>query len=170
MTVQIRPETSNDFESIRHINTLAFGSAMEGKLVDALRDCGHLTVSLIAELQGEIIGHILFSPVTIEMTDDSMEVLSLAPMAVLPDFQRTGVGTALVEAGIKACRETKYKSVVVLGHPKFYRRFGFSPVLTQSLKSPFGEGEAWMALELVPGALDGVVGTVVYPPPFRVFE
>lgn len=170
MIVQIRPETSDDHDSIRRVNHLAFGGETEAKLVDALRDGGHVSVSLVAVLQGEIMGHFLFSPVTIEMTDGRIEVLSLAPMAVLPEYQRTGVGTALVEAGIKACRETPYKSVVVLGHPEFYRRFGFSPELTKTLKSPFGEGEAWMALELVPGALDGIAGTVVYPPPFRLFE
>jgi putative acetyltransferase len=170
MIVQIRSENSLDHDSIRRVNRLAFGGAMEATLVDALRVGGHVTVSLVAVSQGDVVGHILFSPVTIEMTDGRTEVLSLAPMSVLPEYQRTGVGTALVEAGIKACRETAYKSVVVLGHPEFYRRFGFSPVLTQSLKSPFGDGEAWMALELVPGSLQGIAGTVVYPPPFRMFE
>lgn len=170
MIVQIRPEIFEDHDSIRRVNQLAFGGEMEADLVDALRDGGHFTVSLVAAMQNKIIGHILFSPVTIEMTDGRREVLSLAPMAVLPEHQRTGVGTALVEAGISACRETAHQSIVVLGHPEFYRRFGFSPAFTQSLKSPFGEGETWMALELVPGALKGIVGTVVYPPPFQTFE
>lgn len=170
MIAQIRPESIEDHDSIRRVNQLAFGGAMEATLVNALREGGHFTVSLVAELPGEIIGHILFSPVTIEMANGRTEVLSLPPMAVLPEYQRTGVGTALVEAGVRACRETEFKSVVVLGHPEFYRRFGFSPELTHSLRSPFGEGEAWMALELVPGSLNGIAGTVVYPPPFRMFE
>jgi len=170
MIVQIRPEISDDHDSIRRVNQLAFGGVVEARLVDALREGSHFTVSLVAVLQGEIIGHILFSPVSIEMTDGRTEILSLAPMAVLPEYQRNGVGTALVEAGIKACRDTAYQSVVVLGHPEFYRRFDFSPVLTQSLKTPFGEGDAWMALELVPRSFQGIVGTVVYPPPFRMFE
>jgi putative acetyltransferase len=91
-------------------------------------------------------------------------------MAVLPDFQRRGIGSKLVEAGLEACRKQGHKIVVVLGHPDFYPRFGFSAELAQPLKSPFGGGEAWMAMELVPGALEGVVGRVEYPPPFGSIE
>lgn len=169
MIIQIRPETPEDQDSIRHLNQMAFGGVMEARLVDALGDGGRVTVSLLSVSQEVVIGHTLFSPVTVAMTDGGIEVLSLAPMAVLPEYQGTGVGTALVEAGIRACRETAYKTVVVLGHPWFYRRFGFSSLLAKSLKSPFGEGEAWMALELVPGSLQAIAGAAVYPPPFGSF-
>jgi len=168
--VQIRPETVDDHDSIRHVNQRAFGGSMEADLVDALRVGGHVTASLVAESQDQIIGHILFSPVTIVMTAGTTEILSLAPMSVLPEHQRTGVGTALVEAGINRCREATQTAVAVLGHPQFYRRFGFTSELARSLKSPFGGGEEWMALELVPGSLQNIAGTVVYPPPFQMFE
>src|SRR5205807_1121913 len=91
-----------------------------------------------------------------------IEALALAPMAVRPSHQRRGIGTKLVEDGLRACREAGHKIVVVLGHPPFYRRFGFSASLAVPLSSPFSGGGSWMAVELVPGALAGVVGRVVY--------
>jgi len=96
----------------------------------------------------------------------TVDTLSLAPMAVLPSHQRQGIGSRLVEAGLQACRESGHKVVLVLGHPDFYRRFGFSAELAQRLESPFGGGEAWMALELVPEALEGIEGRVQFSPPF----
>ncbi len=96
-----------------------------------------------------------------------MDALSLAPMAVLPSHQRQGIGSRLVEAGLEACREKSCNIIVVLGHTEFYPRFGFSAELAQPLKSPFGGGDAWMAMELVPGVLAGVEGRVQYPAPFQ---
>jgi putative acetyltransferase len=95
--------------------------------------------------------------------------LSLAPMAVLPSHQRQGIGTRLVEDGLQLCRDAGHQIVIVLGHPTFYPRFGFSPKLAEPLTSPFCGGESWMAMELLPGALAGIVGTVDYPPPFAAF-
>ena len=95
-----------------------------------------------------------------------MDAVSLAPMAVLPGHQRQGIGTRLVEAGLRACRLQGHRVAVVLGHPEFYRRFGFTAELAQPLKSPFGGGEAWMAMEFEPGAMTGVKGRVEYPPAF----
>ena len=88
-------------------------------------------------------------------------------MAVLPSYQRQGIGSRLVEAGLEVCREKGCKIVVVLGHTEFYPRFGFTAELAQSLKSPFGGSDAWMSMELVSGALTGVEGRVEYPPPFE---
>jgi putative acetyltransferase len=96
--------------------------------------------------------------------------LALAPMAVLPAFQKQGIGSALVRNGLELCRELGHRIVIVLGHPNFYPRFGFSAKLAEALSSPFGGGESWMALELAPGALGGVAGRVQYPPPFSGFE
>src|SRR5262245_10322368 len=162
----LRPETSADHEAIRHVNRLAFGQDDEARLVDALRDGGYVRVSLVAERAGQVVGHVLFSDLPILTGDGTVSALALAPMAVLHEFQRQGVGSALVQKGLEVCRKGGHHIVVVLGHPDFYPRFGFSARLAQPLSSPFGGREAWMALELVPGALGSVAGWVRYPPPF----
>jgi putative acetyltransferase len=162
----LRPETSADHEAIRNVNRLAFGQDDEARLVDALRDGGFLRVSLVAEQGGQVVGHILFSDLPIITEAGTIPALSLAPMAVLPEFQRQGIGSALVRRGLDECRKQGHKIVIVLGHPAFYPRFGFSAKLAERLVSPFPGGKAFMALELVPGALDGVKGRVQYPPPF----
>jgi putative acetyltransferase len=166
--IVIRSEAASDFDTIRHVNRTAFESDAEANLVDALWDGGYVEVSLVAEVDGEVVGHILFSRLPIVTEGGTVDALSLAPMAVSPSHQRRGIGSRLVKAGLEACREKGYKIVVVLGHPEFYPRFGFSPDLAKSLESPFGGGEAWMAMELVPDALAGVEGRVEYPPPFHV--
>lgn len=169
MTVAIRPETGQDQKAIWSVNQAAFGGDAEANLVDALRDGGFAEVSLVAEVDGEIVGHILFSRVAIVTNVGTVDALSLAPMAVLPSHQRQGIGNRLVEAGLEACREAGHRIVVVLGHPEFYPRFGFSAELARPLESPFGGGEAWMALELLPGSLAGVEGQVQFSVPFRAF-
>jgi len=165
--VQIRPETTADHEAICQVNRLAFGQDAEARLVNALREGNYARVSLVAEKAGQIIGHILFSNVPITTKAGTVPALALAPMAVLPAFQRQGVGSALVKRGLEVCRKQGHPIVVVLGHPDFYPKFGFSAKLAESLSSPFGGGEAWMAVELVPGTLAGVVGLVQYPTPFN---
>jgi putative acetyltransferase len=163
----IRPETTADHEAIRHINRLAFGQDAEARLVDALREGGYIRLSLVAERGDQIVGHVLFSDLPIITEAGTVPALSLAPMAVLPAYQRQGIGSALVRQGLDVCRDQGHRIVLVLGHPDFYPRFGFTAKLAESLSSPFGGGEAWMAVELVPGALAGVVGNVQYPPPFN---
>ena len=162
----IRSEATADHDAIRHVNRLAFGQDDEARLVDALREGGFVRVSLVAEQAGRVVGHILFSDLPIIREDGTVAALALAPMAVLPDFQRHGIGSALVQSGLEACRQQGHRVVVVLGHAHFYPRFGFSPKLAANLDSPFSGGDSFMAVELVPGALDGVVGRVQYPPPF----
>jgi putative acetyltransferase len=166
----IRHETEADRDAIWDVNHQAFGGDAEADLVNALRDDGFAAVSLIAEVDGEVVGHIMFSTITIHTEKHAVESLSLAPMAVLPRFQRQGIGSALIEGGIEECRKLSYGSILVLGHPEFYSRFGFSSNLASSLICPFGHGEAWMALELVPESLKGVSGTVEYSTPFDVFS
>lgn len=170
MTVAIRPETGQDQKAIWSVNRAAFGGDAEANLVDALRDGGFVEVSLVAEVNGEIVGHILFSRLSIVTKVATLDALSLAPMAVLPNHQRQGIGSRLVEAGLEACRESGHRIVAVLGHPEFYPRFGFSAERARRLESPFGGGEAWMALELVPSALDGIEGRVEYSPLFVALE
>jgi putative acetyltransferase len=166
MNVLIRPEASTDPEAIRHVNRLAFGQDDEARLVDALRVGGYVRVSLIAERAGQIVGHILFSDLPIITGDGAVSALALAPMAVLPEFQNQGIGSGLVQKGLEACRQQGHRIVVVLGHVHFYPRFGFSPKLAAHLESPISGSDSFMAVELVPGVLDGVVGWVQYPRPF----
>ena len=123
----IRPEAPGDAVATHHVNTRAFGRLQEADLVDALRQNGGLTIWLVAVQDGHIVGHIAFSPVTITSDTATLDAIGLAPMAVLPEYQRRGIGSQLVEAGLNACHNTPYGVVVVLGHPHYYPRFGFSP-------------------------------------------
>ncbi|MCA8994954.1 MAG: N-acetyltransferase [Planctomycetaceae bacterium] len=167
MTIRIRAEIESDRDAIRHVNEQAFGGPAEATLVDAIRDGEFAEVSLVAEVSGAIVGHILLSRVIILSEGRAIEALSLAPMAVLPEHQRQGIGSLLVSEAIKVCRERGEQAILVLGHPDYYPRFGFSAKLAESIESPFGGGEAWMALELVPGALTGIRGRVEFSPPFN---
>jgi putative acetyltransferase len=161
----IRPETTADFEAIRNVNCRAFDQDSESRLVDALREGGYVRLSLVAEQAGQIVGHILFSELPIQTETGTVPALALAPMAVLPEFQNQGIGSALVRQGLEACRQQGGRIVVVLGHPDFYQRFGFRAELARPLESLYA-GEAFLAVELVPGALAGIQGRVEYAPPF----
>jgi putative acetyltransferase len=166
MSAVIRPETTTDHGAIREVNRIAFGGEGEARLVDALREGGSARVSLVAEEDGRVVGHILFGALVIATSRGEVEALSLAPMAVTPSHQRKGIGSALVREGLRACREAGHRIVIVVGHPEFYPRFGFSAKLAEPLKSPYS-GPAFMAVELVPNALQGIEGEVLYPPPFQ---
>lgn len=153
------------------MNKSAFdGSENEPRLVDAIRvtDSFLPGLSLVAEENAQIIGHILFSRIWIETQDRRMPAVALAPVAVLPEHQNRGIGSALIRRGLEECRQLGEEIVIVLGHADYYPRFGFLPELAKGLRCPFGDpGEAWMAHELVPGALQGVQGDVVYPAAFE---
>ena len=161
----IRQEAPQDREAIRLTNHLAFAGEDEAALVGRLRDSGAAALSLVAVVDGNVVGHILFSNLVIETAHGAVGALSLAPMAVKPEFQRQRIGSALVRRGLEQCQEQGHSIVVVLGHPKYYPRFGFSTKLAENLHGPYS-GEAWMALELREGALNGVCGTVRYPEAF----
>lgn len=164
--VVVRAEAPADIDAIHAVNRLAFGQEDEADLVDALRAGGYVRASHVAEVGGQVVGHILFSESPIVTATRTVPALALAPVAVLPAFQHRGVGSALVRRGLDECRERGHRVVVVLGHPTFYPRFGFSSALAARLASPLGGGDAFMAAELVPGAMDGVEGRAEYPPPF----
>jgi putative acetyltransferase len=123
-------------------------------LVDRLRDDGEVLVELVAEgARDLVVGHILFSHLPIHAPDGSIiRAAALAPLAVLPAYQRGGVGAALVRAGLEACAGEGAQAVVVVGHPDYYPRFGFTAEAAAALKAPFS-GPAFMALELTPAAL-----------------
>jgi putative acetyltransferase len=121
-------------------------------------------LSLVAVGGGRVVGHLLFTRIQIRSGETGTAALSLAPLAVLPARQRQGIGTALVKYGLAECRRLGHGIVVVLGHPAYYPRFGFIPAGTRGIRPPFGaRPEAFMVLELVPGALAGVRGEVEYP-------
>ena len=166
MSLTIRPETSADHAAIGEVSRLAFGGEGESRLVDALREGGHARISLVAEEDDRIIGHILFSVLTIATPQGEIEALSLAPMAVVPSHQRKGIGSSLVREGLRACRDAGHRIVIVLGHPEFYSRFGFSAKQAEPLRSPYS-GPAFMVVELVADALKCIEGEVRYPPPFE---
>ncbi|MBL7166917.1 MAG: N-acetyltransferase [Dehalococcoidales bacterium] len=164
----IRRETPEDIDSIRYINSQAFGQKEEAELVDKLRNRDVITLSLVAVQADQIVGHIVFSPVTVESEYSSFEAIALAPMAVLPAYQRKGIGSQLVRVGLEECRRLGHEIVVVLGHPDYYPRFGFAPGKPEGIDCEFeAPDEAWMVLELRKGALAGRSGTVRFQPEFR---
>ena len=163
----IREEIPEDHAAIREVNRIAFSGNQEAEIVDRLRSAGIVVVSLVAIENDEIAGHILFSELPIETDQGIIEAASLAPMAVIPNWQRRGIGSALVRRGLELCRERGKSIVVVVGHPGYYPRFGFSAELGKALHGPFS-GDAWMALELTKGVLENVRGTVRYPEAFGI--
>jgi putative acetyltransferase len=165
--MRIRPETADDSPAVAGLNRDAFGGPCEADLIERLHGEGLAAVSLVAVEDGTIVGHILFSDLSVELDGRSVRAVALAPMCVRSDRQRRGTGSALVRAGLDAVRKAGYQAVIVLGHPEYYPRFGFSSELAEKLVSPF-PGNAFMALELVPGALRGTHGKVTYPATFGV--
>jgi putative acetyltransferase len=166
--IVVRPESSDDHAAIREVLLRAFGQDDESRLVDALRAGGFSRLSLVSEQDDRIVGHILFSDLAIVTDRGTVPALALAPLAVLPEYQRRGVGSMLIREGLVHCRQSGHRIVIVLGHEHYYPRFGFSAALAQPLQSSYS-GPNFMALELVPGALGGVAGQVRYPAPFTLF-
>lgn len=165
--ISIRKERPEDIAAIHHVNEQAFGQADEASLVDRLRENGKAIISLVATEDARVVGHILFSPVTIESASKKSAAIGLAPMAVLPEFQNQGIGSRLVNTGLEECKRLGYGAVVVLGHPKFYPRFGFVPSVQYRLKSEYDvPDEVFMVLELGNGALTDCSGIVKYQPEF----
>ncbi|MCG6872305.1 MAG: N-acetyltransferase [Gammaproteobacteria bacterium] len=160
--MRVRPETPGDKDAIVAVNQAAFGSTAEARLVDLVRDQVRPIISLVAEDNDEIVGHILFSPVHLS-GNPQLRLMGLAPMAVTPDHQRQGIGSLLVRAGLQACRELGTGAVVVLGHPAYYPRFGFVPTTSHGIHSEYqAPAEAFLLLELDPGCLAGATGTIRY--------
>lgn len=161
--ITIRPETPADHVAVYEVNRRAFGQAAEADLVERLRREASPYVSLVAEAGEQVVGHIFFSPVEVESGDRSLTVMGLAPMAITPEWQRQDIGSRLVREGLRVCRQQGVQAVVVLGHPEYYPRFGFQPAEGFGLQSEYDvPAEAFMAMELEPGALEGVRGVVRY--------
>ncbi|HXU37840.1 MAG TPA: N-acetyltransferase [Blastocatellia bacterium] len=163
----IRTETTEDHGPVRLVNELAFGQPNEADLVDALRENAHPCISLVALVDEQVVGHIFFSPVSIETESGDFTAMGLAPMAVLPEHQNQGIGSQLVREGLKACRRIGENVVVVLGHPNYYPRFGFVPAGLKGLRCEYDvPDEVFMVTELTEGALAGRRGLVKYHPEF----
>ena len=166
----IRPESPADHAAIRRVIELAFGQSDEADLVEALRIQADPHISLVAESEGELVGHIFFSPVSIESEGDVFAAMGLAPMAVLPDYQNKGIGSELVREGLSECQRIGHEVIVVLGHSHYYPRFGFVPASTKGIRSEYDvPDEVFMVAELTPGALRRWKGLVKYHPAFRNF-
>ncbi len=161
----IRHEEPADIAAIRMVNEQAFEGLAEANAIDLLRDRGMATLSLVAVIENRVVGHLFFTPVTIETPTRSWPGLGLAPLSVLPEYQRQGIGTALMNAGLEECHRLGYKRVIVLGHPDYYPRFGFERASHYGVRFEFeAPDEACMILALQPGALDGVSGVAKYQP------
>jgi putative acetyltransferase len=158
----VRIETPDDYAAVRTLNSAAFATHAEANLVEALRTHAHPLVSLVAELDGEIVGHIMFSPVVLSSRGD-LRIMGLAPMAVAPKHQYQGIGSALVRKGLDECKALGVGAVVVLGHVKYYPRFGFLPSTDFDIRCEYPvPEEAFMAIELQSRYLVGATGVVKY--------
>ena len=167
--VTIRGETPGDYEPIAVVNRRAFGQENEGLLIAKLRgsDGFDPSLSLVGEIAGDVVGHVLFSPIHIETERGDVPALALAPMAVLPNFQKRGIGSQLVRTGLDISRQAGHAIIVVLGHPDYYPRFGFQQASQFGVRSPFDvPDDVFMVQGLIPGALDAVMGVVRYPGAF----
>jgi putative acetyltransferase len=170
--VEIRPERPGDEEAIAEVNRAAFDDEYEVGIVAGIRDSEHFIpeLSLVAEADGRIVGHIMFSIITLVRFDRPAEkILTLAPMSVLPAMQRKGIGSKLVRAGMEKARELGHEIVIVIGHPEYYPRFGFHPArdfgFDVGMEVP---DEAFMVAGLIPDALQYSGGMVQFSPPFGI--
>ena len=170
MDIQIRPETPADYLAIRAVNEQAFGKPNEARIVEAVREspCFIPNLSLVAESDGVIVGHVLFSRGKVEGEGGTWELLALGPVAVRPSCQRQGIGSRLIRAGLERAIELSHRGVFLIGHPTYYPRFGFTSARAFGLEVPFPvSDEVFMALPLRAEAFEGVSGIVIYPPAFN---
>jgi putative acetyltransferase len=163
-SVRCRPARPQDWPAIAAINRRAFDGGDEARLVDRLRRDGDVVAELVADEAGEPVGHVLFSRLKSDPAAAAFALAALAPMAVLPERQRQGIGSALVEAGLRACGLVGVDAVLVVGHPGYYPRFGFTAEAAAGIRSPYS-GPAFMGLDLTPATL-ATVRAVRYPAAF----
>ena len=164
--IEIRPERPDDERTVYDVLLAAFGRKDEPDLLDAIRPGPPPRISLVAVRRDEILGHIFFSPVSVE-GPSPFRAISLAPLAIKPEAQNRGIGSMLTRAGLGACRAIGENVVFVLGHPGYYPRFGFAPAEPRGLECQWpGRGSAWMVAELEPDSVRGRTGRVIHHPAF----
>jgi putative acetyltransferase len=165
--VIIRPEEEKDYPAVNAVNTAAFETPAEANLVEVLRKEAHPYISLVAEEGEQILGHILFTPMVLPGHEE-LKIMGLAPVAVVPEHQREGIGSALIHAGMEKCKEMGFGAVIVLGHMGYYPRFGFTPAVRYGIRCEYEvPEEAFMVLELIPGYLKGAEGIIHYHAAFK---
>ena len=158
--IEIREERPGDVVAIRDVNKRAFGQDQEGNIVDALRSNGAALLSLVATLNDRVVGHIMYSPISV-----GREIMgaALGPMAVLPEHQRQSVGSELVAAGNRKIKDQGYPFIIVLGHSNYYPRFGFMPAGRHGIKCEWEVPEGvFMLLVLDQEKMQGVSGLAKY--------
>jgi len=160
--ITIRPEEPADVEVIHSIHKSAFPTEAEARLVDRLREERKIALSLIAEVEKGVVGHVAFSPVSVDPQSPAKRGLGLGPVAVQPEWQRKGIGEQLIIRGIEDCRRDGYSYMVVLGEPEYYGRFGFRRASMFGLGNEYGVDDPFMALELNLGGLPKVPGVIKY--------
>jgi len=160
----IRDETGNDEAAVRQVVVAAFGQPVEADLVDALRASGDAVISLVAEDEGEIVGHVLFSKL-----QAPGQCVALAPVSVMPNRQKQGIGSNLIRQGLARARHDNWQAVFVLGAPEYYQRFGFDVALADKFETAYPK-PYFMAVELEPGSLSERSGTIIYALAFQELE
>ena len=159
----IRREQPQDISKIREVNRRAFGREQEALVVDKLRDNCNTILSLVALAGNDVVGHILFSPAVIEGENGRLWGSGLAPVAVLPEYQRKGIGSELVQTGVARIKEAGCPYIIVLGYPEYYSRFGFEPASRFGIRSEWDvPDEAFMILMLNRKAMKGITGVAKY--------
>ena len=166
--ITIRAEHPQDFAGVRYVNELAFGQPLEANLVEKVREGCPEALSLVADEGDRVVGHILFTPVVVEQGTRRTLGMGLAPMAVVPERQRQGIGSQLVRRGLEILRQRACPFVIVVGHPDYYPRFGFEPASKYELRCQWESvpNQAFMAMILDGAAMAGVSGVATYRPEF----
>ena len=166
--MNIRCETQSDYQAIAEVNLQAFGQENEARLVEAIRNSSRYIpeLSLVADLNGVVVGHVLWSYIDL-VGEETFQVLGLAPLAVLPQMQRQGIGSALVRAGLARAEAMGEAIAIVLGHSHFYSRFGFVPSVGYGIEASFQVPEDAFMVKPLKHNHDRYRGKVVYPPAFQ---
>ena len=160
MVIEIREERPDDIAAIREVNRRAFGQDQEGNIVDALRTNGAARLSLVATVNGQVAGHIMYSLLTVA---ENVDGVALGPMAVVPEYQRQGIGTKLIGAGNRKIKDAGYPFIIVVGHAEYYPRFGFRPASEYGIKCEWDvPDEVFMLLVLNEAKMQGASGLAKY--------